>query len=184
MSVIPLQIVWRDVAQSDALESDIRSKAEKLEEFYDKIMSCRVIVERSHGRHRKGNLHRIRIDVHVPGKELVVTRDPGEDHAHEDMYVSIRDAFDAMRRQLQDYVRIRRGQVKRHDIHHPAIVARLLPDDDHGFLLTRDGREIYFHRNSVDGDFDRLSAGMQVSYVEEYLTEGPQAKRVTFGKAT
>jgi ribosomal subunit interface protein len=112
---IPLQITWRNVPKSEALEADIEAKAEKLEEFYDHIMSCRVVVEKSHGRHKKGNLFRIRLDIKVPDNEIVVTRDPAEDHAHEDMYVTIRDAFDAARRQLQDYVRVRRGQVKHHD---------------------------------------------------------------------
>ncbi|MGD8416432.1 MAG: HPF/RaiA family ribosome-associated protein [Pseudomonadales bacterium] len=111
----PLQITWRDIPKSDALEADIRAKAEKLEQFYDKIISCRVTVEASNRRHHKGNLYRLHIAIEVPDKEIVVTRDPRDDHAHEDMYVSIRDAFDAARRQLQDYARIRRGDVKHHD---------------------------------------------------------------------
>jgi ribosome-associated translation inhibitor RaiA len=115
----PLQIVWRNVPKSDALEADIRARAEKLDEFCDKIMSCHVTVERPHGRHRKGNLYRIHLDLKVPDKEIVVTRDPAEHHAHQDMYVAIRDAFDAARRQLQDYVRIRRGDVKKHDEQRP-----------------------------------------------------------------
>ena len=111
----PLQITWRSVQKSEALEADIEARAAKLEEFYDKIISCHVTVEKSHGRHKKGNLYRIHLDLRVPDKEIVVTRDPAEHHAHEDMYVAIRDAFHAARRQLQDYVRIRRGEVKQHD---------------------------------------------------------------------
>ena len=112
---LPLQITWRGVPQSDAVQADIEAKAEKLDEFYEHIMSCRVVVEQSSGRHHKGNLFRIRLDIKVPEREIVVTRDPSEAHAHEDMYVTIRDAFDAARRQLQDYARIRRGDVKHHD---------------------------------------------------------------------
>ena len=111
----PLQITWRDVPQSDALEAAIRARAEKLEHFYDKIVSCRVTVEASNHRHHKGNLYRLHIALEVPDKQIVVTRDPAENHAHEDMYVAVRDAFDAARRQLQDYARVRRGDVKHHD---------------------------------------------------------------------
>ncbi len=108
------QITWRDVDQSDAIEADIREKIHKLENFFDKIVSCKVAVEASHRRHHKGNLYRIHIIVEVPDHEIVVSRDPGEHHAHEDIYVTIRDAFDAARRQLQDYASKRRGQVKQH----------------------------------------------------------------------
>lgn len=180
---IPLQITWRDVPKSEALEADIRQKAEKLDRFYSHIMSCRVLVERSHGRHRKGNLYRIRLDITVPDKEIVVTRDPAEHQAHEDMYVSIRDTFDAARRQLQDYARIRRGDVKHHDEPHTARVARLFPDEDYGFLETLDGGEVYFHRNALaNADFDSLEIGTEVQFIEEHLDEGPQAKRVSIGK--
>ncbi len=106
---IPLQVTWRNIDKSDAVDDDIRAKAEKLNEFNDHIMSCRVVVEASHKHHHKGNLYRIRIDVKVPDRELVVTRDPGDEHSHEDIYVTVRDAFDAMRRQLQDHARNRRG---------------------------------------------------------------------------
>lgn len=180
---IPLQITWRNVPKSDALQADIESKAEKLDEFYDHIMSCRVVVEKSHGRHKKGNLYRIRLDITVPDKEIVVSRDPTDDHAHEDMYVSIRDAFDAARRQLQDYVRVRRGHVKQHDERRVGRVLRRIPDEDYGFLVAGDGREIYFHRDALlNFDFDKLEAGMEVMFVEEVLDEGTQAKMVSVGK--
>lgn len=113
--IIPLQITWRDVDKSDALEADIREKADKLDRFYDQIVSCRVLVEAPHRHHHKGNLYRLRIEIEVPDRELVVTRDPGQNHAHEDIYVAVRDAFDAARRQLQDYAAKRRGDVKHHD---------------------------------------------------------------------
>lgn len=107
---IPLQVTWRNVEKSDAVDADIREKAAKLNEFHDHIMSCRVVVEASHKHHHKGNLYRLRIDIKVPDRELVVTRDPGDEHAHEDIYVTVRDAFDAMRRQLQEHARNRRGR--------------------------------------------------------------------------
>jgi ribosomal subunit interface protein len=112
---LPLQITWRDVPPSPAIEADIRAKAQKLEQFHDHIVSCRVTVEAPHGHHHKGKLYRLHIELKVPGHEINVTRDPAEHHAHEDLYVSIRDAFDAARRQLQDAVRRQRGDVKQHE---------------------------------------------------------------------
>lgn len=112
----PLQITWRDIPQSDAIESNIREKAEKLDSFFDKIMSCKVLIGAVSKRQHHGNLYNIRIEIEVPDHQIVVSRESGEDHAHEDIYVAIRDAFDAARRQLQDYASIRRGQVKQHSI--------------------------------------------------------------------
>lgn len=181
---LPLQITWRDIERTDALEAAIRSKAAKLDEFYDQIMSCKVMVEAPHHRHKKGNLFRISLDIKVPDKEIVVTRGPAKDHAHEDMYVSIRDAFDAARRQLQDYARVRRGAVKHHEVAHQAKVQKYFPDEDYGFLETPDGREIYFHRNAlVNTDFEKLEEGQIVRYVEEIGKEGPQAKQVSVGQS-
>ena len=93
----PLEITFRDVPHSDALEADIRDKAGKLDQFYDRIMACRVMVEAPHSHHHKGNLYHVRIDLTVPDGELVVSRAPKEHHAHEDPYVAVRDAFDAIR---------------------------------------------------------------------------------------
>ncbi|MGD2128453.1 MAG: HPF/RaiA family ribosome-associated protein [Lysobacterales bacterium] len=119
MPAQPIQIVFHNLEPSPAIEAAIRERAEKLDRYCDGIMSCRVVVESPHKHQRHGKLYTVRIDVTVPNEELVVTRDPGEDHAHEDVYVSIRDAFDAMRRRLEDYARQRRGQVKRHSMPQP-----------------------------------------------------------------
>lgn len=106
---IPLQITVRDVEHSEALETHIRAKAEKLEEFFKHITSCRVVVEVPHKHHHQGKQFNVRIDIGVPGSEIVVNRD----HA-EDVYVALRDAFDAAKRQLEDYARKIRGDVKVH----------------------------------------------------------------------
>lgn len=181
--IIPLQVTWRNVPQSDAVEAAIRDKAQKLDQFYDRIVSCRALVEAAHRRHHKGNLYRLRLEIEVPDGEIVVTRDPGENHAHEDIYVAVRDAFDAARRQLQDYSAKRRGAVKRHDEQRTAEVMFTVPDEDYGFLRTADGREIYFHRNAlINTSLDELEKGAEVLFVEEQGREGPQAKRVSLGK--
>lgn len=176
---IPLQITFRHMEHSDALEANVRKHAEKLDQFYPHIMSCRVVLEPAHKHKNKGNLYQVRIDITVPGKELVVTREPDEKHAHEDMYVSIRDAFDAMRRQLQDFSRVQRGDVKSHELTPFGRVSTQVPMEDYGTITTPDGREIYFHRNSVVGArFNDLEIGSEVRFVEEDGERGPQASTV------
>lgn len=179
----PLQITWQDIPQSDALEADIRSRTEKLGQYYDNIINCHVVVGSPHRQHRQGNHYRLRIGINVPGKEIVVTRDPGDRNAHEDMYVTIRDAFNAARRQLQDYVRVQQGTVKQHDEPIPATISKVFPEADYGFILSPEGDEVYFHRNSLmNGDFESLAEGMDIRYVEEMGYKGPQAKRVSLPK--
>jgi len=108
----PLQITFRHMALSPALDEHIRRRAAELDQFYDRITACRVVVESgAHHRH-KGRIHQLRIHLTVPGGEIVVSRDPSERHAHEDVYVAIRDGFDAARRQLEDHVRRMRGDTK------------------------------------------------------------------------
>ncbi len=114
MPIQPIQVVFRNLDASAAIEAAVRERAEKLDRYYDRIMGIRVAVESPHKHQRRGKLYSVRIDVTVPDGELAVSRSPAADHSHEDIYVAIRDAFDAMRRRLEDYARIRRGQVKRH----------------------------------------------------------------------
>ncbi len=176
---LPLEITFRDIPQSDFIEAKIREKAAKLDTFYDHIMACRVIVEAPHGHHNKGKLYHIIIDITVPDGELVADRSPKDHHAHEDVYVAIRDAFNAARRQLQDYSRKRRGDVKQHETPPHGSISTLLPEKDFGRILTADGRDVYFHRNSViNADFDSLGVGAEVRFSEEAGEEGPQATTV------
>lgn len=177
---LPLQITVRNVSLSEAAKENIRQKAEKLNTFYEKLTSCRVAVEAPHRHHKKGVLYIVRIDMTVPGAELVVKREP-----HEDLYVAIRDAFSAAQRQLKDYARRQRGDVKFHEEVSHATVAKLFPTEDYGFLETPDGQTLYFHRNSVlNGGFENLEVGMAVRYVEEEGLKGPQASTVEpLGKA-
>ena len=100
-----LQITFRDMDTSPSVEAQVRHRVEELEEISDRIETCRVIIEAAHRHHRQGKLYQVHIDIAVPGRHVVVNRNPGEDHAHEDLHVAIRDAFDAARRQLQDRMR-------------------------------------------------------------------------------
>jgi ribosomal subunit interface protein len=112
---LPVQITFNGMDPSEAIEERIRERIDELSRFYDRIESCRVVVESGHRHHRHGRLRLLRIHLTVPGGEIVVNRDPAEHHAHEDVYVAIRDAFDAARRQLEDHVRRLRGDVKTHE---------------------------------------------------------------------
>ena len=177
----PLQITFRHMDSSEAVAARIRERAGELERFFDRIMSCRVVVECRHPRHHQGNLFRIRVDLKVPGREIAVGRDPAAHHAHEDVYVAIRDAFDAARRLLEDHVRERRREVKLHAVPDHGRIARLLPAQNCGFILSPDGGEIYFHRNSVvNGGFEELAVGDEVRFVAQHSesAEGPQASTV------
>lgn len=172
----PLQITFRDIPPSEAVEADIREKAAKLDQFFDKIMTCRVMVEAPHTHKHKGHLYHVRVDLTVPGGELIANRSPDSHQAHEDIYVAVRDAFDAAKRQLQEYKRKLKGNVKFHEVPAHGQVMELSPEQDYGRIQTSDGRDIYFHRNSlVQGEFDELLPGTEVRFVEEMGEEGPQA---------
>jgi ribosomal subunit interface protein len=156
------------------VEAKIREKMTKLDQFSDRIMSCRVSVEESQRKQHQGKLFAVHVDITVPGKELVVNR-----VEHEDLYVAVRDAFDAAKRQLEEHARKRRGDIKTHTEAPIGKVAKIFPFDGYGFIVTNDGREVYFHRNSVlEPTFDRLEEGTEVAFLEEQGKEGPQAVRV------
>jgi cold shock CspA family protein len=175
----PVQITFRGMEKSPAVEETVREYAEKLDRYYDGIISCRIVIESPHRQHHQGNLFHVAIAIKVPGTEILVNREKSERHSHEDAYVAIRDAFAAARRQLEDFGRRQRGKVKAHTSPPNATVSKTFPDEDYGFLATPDGREIYFHRNSVlNADFDQLEVGAQVYFVEEAGEKGPQASTV------
>lgn len=177
---VPLQITFQHLDHSDAIEDRIRAEAEKLESFYDRITSASVVVSRPQRRHHKGDVYEVHIHLTVPGAaDVVVSREPGDKHAHTDVYISIRDAFNAARRQLQDLSRIRQSKVKTHEEAPHGHIASLHPEADHGFIATSDGREIYFHRNSVaSGGFDGLRVGEAIRFAEDRGDKGPQATYV------
>jgi cold shock CspA family protein/ribosome-associated translation inhibitor RaiA len=175
---IPLQITFQDIPPSEAVEAKIREAAAKLDQFYTDIMSCRAVVSSPQRHQRKGNHYHVRLDVSVPGKELVVNREPGDRDAHIDIYVSIRDTFNVMERMLRDHSRQKQGMIKQ-DVAAPhGRVSKLFPEG-YGFIETVGGTEIYFHRNSVLNDaFGKLKTGMEVRYSEEEGEKGPQASTV------
>lgn len=177
---VPIHIAFEHIGHSDALEAAVRKEAQRLERFYERITSVRVVLARPQHRHQKGDAYSVRIHVAVPGgKHIDITRDPAATGRHEDAHVTIRDAFDAAGRQLQDQARKLEGAVKAHALPPHGVVASLVPERDHGFIAASDGREIYFHRNSVAGGrFDDLEVGQEVRFSEEAGDKGPQATSV------
>jgi cold shock CspA family protein/ribosome-associated translation inhibitor RaiA len=176
---IPLQIAFRNMHHSDAVARSIESYVEHLESFYDRIISCRVVVDVPHRHHETGNLYQVSIDLTVPGREIVVNRETSRQTQFKDLETALRHGFDAVIRQLEDFLRRRRLEVKRHDPLPHARVVRLFPLERYGFAETPGGRELYFHANSlVNGDFERLAVGTEVTFVEELGEKGPQASTV------
>jgi cold shock CspA family protein/ribosome-associated translation inhibitor RaiA len=176
---VPVQIAFHHLECSEAPERLIEEKAAWLERFCDRITSCRVVVEAPHRRHRRGNGYQVRIDLAVPGAEIVVRRDPPLCLADRDLRAAIGQAFDAARRRLEEYARCRRKDVKSREAPPQGRVSRLFPAGGYGFLMTPDGREVYFHHNAVlRGDFAHLRVGAEVNFVEGAGEEGPQASTV------
>jgi cold shock CspA family protein/ribosome-associated translation inhibitor RaiA len=177
---VPLDISYEDLEGTPSLQARIEREASKLERLSDRITACHVALIGRSGRCRHGDLFQVRIRISSPGRaDVVVDRNPGADHAHEDPYVAIRDAFNAARRGLQDHERRFEGKVKFHEAQPHGRVARLFPEQGYGFIESADGQEIYFHRNAlVDGNFDKLHEGAEVRFAEEEGEKGLQASTV------
>lgn len=172
---LPLKITVRSVALSEAAKEEIREKSELLNKYYDRIIRCEVIVDAPHRHRSKGLLYEVRINITAPDTELIIKRE-----TNEDLYVAIRDAFDAARRHLEDLAHRQRREIKRHEPPPQGRVVQLFPEEGYGFLEAPDGREIYFHRNSVlNGGFKQLTIGSEVRFSEEEGEKGPQASTVT-----
>jgi cold shock CspA family protein/ribosome-associated translation inhibitor RaiA len=179
----PLEIAFHNLDPSPTLEAEIRKRVGKLEKIYDRLTGCRVSVEKPHRQHRTGNLCEVHIAMRVPnGPELVVTREPHkakQRYATPTVRTSVRDAFKAAELQLKAYKEQQRGEVKAHPPLFHGKVTQIFADRDYGFLLTSEGQELYFHRNSLmDGDFDALRPGDAVHYVAVEGDTGPSAVKV------
>ncbi len=167
-----LKITARDFALTPAIEAAVRAKADWLANYYPRLTGCEVVLEGAVDHHRRGGPFKVRIIMTAPGSRLIVNR-----RSAEDFPIAIREAFDAARRRIEDYGRRQRGAVKAHETAPQGRVASLF--GDYGFIRSSDGRDIYFHRNSVmEPGFDRLRTGGEVRFVEEEGEQGPQASTV------
>jgi cold shock CspA family protein/ribosome-associated translation inhibitor RaiA len=190
-------ITFRGIGHSAALEADIRRRIDKLETYYAPMMACRVLVELAQRHHEAGNRYHVRIDLTVPGEEIVVAHeaslhataqdvdavevtkwaepDPERKHAR----VAVREAFDIARRRLQDCARRQRGATKVASRQPRGRIVRLFPVDEYGYIQAEDGHDVYFQKSSVlKNAFARLTVGSTVSFAEEPGEKGPQASTV------
>jgi cold shock CspA family protein/ribosome-associated translation inhibitor RaiA len=195
--ILPVQVTFRNISQLDGIEAMVREEAARLDEFYNHIMGCRVMIEVPHRHHEEGDHYHVRVDLTVPGGEIVVKREPSL-HARQQnvreverkkeweietsrkhLEVAVREAFETTRRKLQDYARRQRADVKSHEGNPSGRVVRVFPEEGYGFIESQDGYEVYFHKNSVlDGDFDHVEVGSEVTFAEEEGLQGPQASSV------
>ncbi len=178
---VPLEVAFKNIAKSDDLQNLIEEKARKLEDVCRALHSCRVIVEKPHEHQRSGSPFRITIDMRVaPGHEIVVRHEPGDGAITDTLHYIIRDTFKIAWRNLRKLDEQLHGAIKKHpEQETAAIVDSIHREEGYGFIRSIDGREIYFHRNSVlHGDWDELRKGVGVRFVEESGEDGPQASTV------
>jgi len=194
--LLPVQVTFRNMDDVTGLEELVQKEAAKLDRFYDRISSCRVVVERPQ-RAASSKLYHVRIDLGLPKGELLVRHAPTLHGALQDAKAdksrkeatselehkipqrAIHEAFHEMRRRLQDYSRRQAGFVKNAQKMAQGTVKEIFPDQGYGFLETTDSRRIYFNQASVlDGHFDRLRAGTHIRFAEEMGDDGPQASTV------
>ncbi len=198
MPLIPT-ITFRGIAHSAAVEADIRKRFDKLVAVCPSILGCRALVEVPQRHHVYGNRYHVRLDLTVPGEEIVIAHDAGprpraqdpgtkkatkaseadRDRTH--ARVAVREAFESARRRLEDHARprgIEKAKVPARSPH--GRVVQLFPVGEYGYLEARDGHEVYFQKSSVlENAFSRLAVGSAVSFVEEQGEKGPQASTVT-----
>jgi len=177
----PVEIDFQGMPTNPVIRTAITDHVADLEQRFGRVTACRVVLKAPGGHHRTGGLYEVNIRLALPdGREVNVDRTATADERHSDLTFAIDDAFKRARRQLQDHVRHLQGQVKSHEGAPIGTVVRLDPSGEFGFLETNDGREIYFHRNSVlDGAFPRLAVGARVTFAEEEGEKGAQASTVT-----
>jgi cold shock CspA family protein len=176
----PLQIDFHGAEPNLAIRDAVVRHIDQLERRFGRITACRVVIRDPGGRHQTGGLYEVNIHLTLPrGNEVAIARTIRVDERFADVHFALNDAFKRARRQLQDRVRRLQRQVKHHESTPAGRVARIDPAGEFGFITATDGREIYFHRNSVlNNAFGRLKPGSAVTYAEEEGEKGPQASTV------
>jgi ribosomal subunit interface protein len=160
------EITWHNMEPVPHVAKRVDQRINRLEKFFGRITRCHVVVEAAHQRRRQGNEYEVRLDVTIPGGDLSVNQKPGDIHAHTDVLVAIRDAFDAMERQLRRWKDEHGGRPEVHATPLQGRIAEIDLSAGSGQIATTDGRLVYFHRNSVvTGDFDALAEGDTVELV-------------------
>jgi len=176
---INLQIAYRDFSAPMLAEERIRERVDKLEAMHPRMTSLQVVAEQLERRHTKGKLYRLRLVASMPGRQIAIEKGHADKHAHEDFFVAMRDAFNALEQRLKKFADKQNGDVKEHEVPPHGVVKAVFPD--HGFIESSDGLEIYFHANSiVDGTYDDVDVGTEVRFTvaEKEGEKGPQASSV------
>jgi cold shock CspA family protein/ribosome-associated translation inhibitor RaiA len=182
----PAEIDFQGIQATEQLRACVTRNISTLEQRFGRITACRVVIRGPSERHRKGGAFDVSIRLALPqGREVDIGRSEGRikdadtDNRLLDPVVAVNDAFKRARRRLQDHARRMQGHVKTHDGPPIATVARFDDVSGFGFLETSDGREVYFHKNSIlDGDAQQVAPGMRVTFFEEMGEKGPQASTV------
>jgi cold shock CspA family protein/ribosome-associated translation inhibitor RaiA len=176
----PVEIDFQGLKGTEQLRACVMKHIAVLEQRFGRITACRVVIRAPSERHRTGGACEIAIRLSLPqGREVDIGRSEKADDRHADPIVALNDAFKRARRRLQDHARRMQGQVKSHEAPPIATVKRFDDVGGFGFLETQDGREIYFHKNSLlDNGSREVVPGTRVTFFEEMGEKGPQASTV------
>jgi len=176
----PLQIDFQGMTASADVRDAIDRHVRQLEARFGRVTAGRVVLTAPSGHHHTGGLFGINIHLALPdGREVNVGHTHQDDERYADLNFALNHTFKRARRQLQDKVRRLEGNVKLHEGAPIGTVKELDPVGGFGFIESSDGREIYFHRNSVLNDeFPDLTVNARVAYAEEVGEKGPQASTV------
>jgi cold shock CspA family protein/ribosome-associated translation inhibitor RaiA len=176
----PAEIDFQGMDPLPPIQADVARHIEQLERRFGRITACRVVVRGPGQHHRTGGPYEIHIHLSLPrSKDVSVAHTAENDERYADINFALNSAFKRARRQLQDRVKRLQKHVKHHEPAPAGKVGRIDPSGEFGFIETADGREVYFHKNSVLNDaFGRLKPGTPVAYDEEEGEKGPQASTV------
>jgi cold shock CspA family protein len=187
MLQVPLEIAFHNIASSAWAEQEIRARVAELERIHHRLVSCRVRIDQR-AKDLTGTIPPVvHIELGIPGRgDLVVSHEPDHllrKYQHPDLHKAINEAFRIAERRLLDVKELRddHGKAPAHDSANRSLgqIAEVTPEQDFGFLLTKEGGLLYFHRNSVlSGDFDHLARGDEVHYNEDIGDSGPIATKV------
>lgn len=172
------QVSFRNVRRNVSLDRIILDGIGKLEEVHGRITAVRMAVEDQRGPGTHDHLYRVRLEITVPGGDVIVKEAPAGD-PHPSLDQVLNQAFDTARRRLKEARKRRKGDVKDHPRRATGRVREIFPGEEYGFIEDSDGRIVYFHRNSVAGDgWQGLDTGDEVEFEEEQGDKGPQAVAV------
>ena len=187
MLQVPLEIAFHNIESSRWAEQEIRARVSELERIYHRLASCRVRIDQR-AKNLTGTIPPVvHIELGIPGRgDIVVSHEPDHllrKYRHPDLHKAINEAFRIAERRLLDIKELRgdQGRGPPHDSESRSLgqVAEVTPEQDFGFLMTKEGGLLYFHRNSMlSGDFEKLRQGDEVYYVEDTGDTGPTAVKV------